>query len=138
MTRNSPWNLSILLILFCLLIFFRWEGTAWGWHRPIIDLLWVYPKSFHLEPLRVICTISWPKEACKLIRDWFLRNYVFFLRKLSFFSQKAITLFSEIYDFFLRKPITEQRIDANLCEDQLSCNLHDNYVLWGFICYNQF
>jgi hypothetical protein len=32
----------------------------------------------------------------------------------------------------------EQRIDANFCEDQLSCNLHDNYVLWGFIHYNQF
>ena len=59
-------------------------------------------------------------------------------QKLGFLSQKTITLFSEIYDFFLRKLIMEQRIDANLCEDQLSCNLHDNYVLWGFIRYNQF
>ncbi len=66
----------------------------------------------------------------------FSENYVFFLRKLSLFSQKSITLFSEIHDIFLRKPIMEQRIDANLCEDQLSCDLHDNYLLWGFIRYN--
>ena len=68
----------------------------------------------------------------------FSENYVFFLRKLSPLSQKTIIPFSEIYDFFLRIPIMEQRIDANLCEDQLSYNLHDNYLLWGFIHYNQF
>ena len=73
------------------------------WHRPIIHILLVYPMSFHLEHLHVLCTVTWPKEVGK-VKDIsftetmlsFSENYVLFLKKLSFLSQKPMTSYQSL------------------------------------------
>ena len=110
------------------LILQTWGRVTQANYRPSLIIPHKLPPGTSTGTLHLFLT----KGSSKVMRYQFLRNYVFFLRKRCFPSQKTITPFSEIYDFFLRKSTMEQRIDSNLCKDQLSCHIHDNYVLWGF------
>ena len=110
------------------LILQSWGRVTQANYRPSLIIPHKLPPGTSTGTLHLFLT----KGSSKVMRYLFLRNYVFFLRKRCFPSQKTITTFSEIYDFFLRKSTMEQRIDSNLCKDQLSCHIHDNYLLWGF------
>ena len=110
------------------LILQSWGRVTQANYRPSLIIPHKLPPGTSMGTLHLFLT----KGSSKVMRYQFLRNYVFFLRKRCFPSQKTITPFSEIYDFFLRKSTMEQRIDSNLCKDQLSCHIHDNYLLWGF------